>query len=727
MRQLVSASSPSGDLTLSALSQGFAQPEGTASAGDLWRILWRRRLSIGAVTLLLLGLTLAYCLLAPPLYTSSSELLIDPRDRVVVVNDINPSTVAPDGGITQIESQARVIESSSVLLRAIQQTHLTEDTDFNGDGKWDRFVEMINLGPAKPRTEESVLETTLGSLKRRLSVKRADKVFVIEVIISARTAEKSARLANAIAEAYLADLGAARAQSGERAANALAAKLEAQHARVDEAENAIQDYKQENGIVTASGQLLGDQKLIELSTMLTSAQSRSSGLRAKIDQVDQVRRSQGAADATAEALQSPVIGKLREQESGLVQQKADLEARLGPNHPALANNRAQLNDVRRLIGAELTRIATSTRADYERALSDERLLSGQIQRIQNSANAVNQAMVGLRALERDLDARRSVYTAFLVRSQEIREQAGIDTSNARVITRAMPPSKKSWPLTGILLAGALGSGLGLGGGLALIREYARPTLLGPRQVEQAAGARVVAVLPGRAGKHAAGALPALQRTADIPGPGEDRAIGSLGLALRRMLDLHESAEEQVAVQTLVITSGAGDLSSRRRVCTLFAAAAARRGDRVLLVEAGQIGTVFSQEPGLMDVLRGDQKLAAAVQRPASSGPARLGPGRASQQDGTTLQDLSLGRRGQRENAAWRMLVEARNLFDLVIIDGGVLTDNLAVAPLLSAANEVVFVAHLARTTLHDLRVLADAAMIMGHPLSAAVLIDDRIG
>ncbi|WP_204336642.1 Wzz/FepE/Etk N-terminal domain-containing protein, partial [Proteus mirabilis] len=65
-----------------------------------------------------------YAFLTPSLYTAVSQILIDPRDRQVVTNDINPGALSPDGGVTQVESQVRVIESESVLSRAVAEAGL---------------------------------------------------------------------------------------------------------------------------------------------------------------------------------------------------------------------------------------------------------------------------------------------------------------------------------------------------------------------------------------------------------------------------------------------------------------------------------------------------------------------------------------------------------------------------------------------------------------------------
>ncbi len=715
MTRLIPTSASSGPLTLAGYSAGAPGPrDDTASMGDLWRILWRRRALILVTALALFAATLAYGVIAPPLYTAASEILIDPRDRQVVTNDVNPSSVAPDGGVTQVESQARVVESSTVLLRAIAATHLTDDPEFSQPGPLTRLSGMIQgfFAAERPAPDTAAMaeERTLRTLKRRLAIKRADRVFVIEVVVTARTPAKAALLANAIADAYLADQAEAKASAGRRASDALSARLDEQRARVQAAEDAIQSYKAAHNIVVSSGLLTGEQQLTDLNNQLSAAQSRTARLRAQVEQIARARRAGPAPDSTAEVMQSGVIARLREQESGLVAQQADLESRLGPGHPAVAAIRSQLSHVRQLIGAELGRISASAQADYERAQTDERLLAANVDRLKAAALDMGQTAVRLRELERDLEASRTVYTAFLVRAQETREQAGIDTTNARIITRAMPPLEKSWPKLGLLLAGAVGSGLGLGAGLALVREYVAPSILSRSQIERTTGAAVVGILPGtvlagrrRGRRHAA------------PNPdATPHALAVAGLALRRLFDTDAIPRDAAMARSVVVTSGARDGEARARVCHLFAAAAAMRGERVLLVDGDiEDGTPPGAGSGLLEVLQGDSTLGAVVDVSAASGVAAMGSGRAR----------SAFPEGAGRTHARRMLAEAAAHFDLVVIDGGAAARNLRVAPLMTVADEVLLVARLGATSHDDVAAAADAATIMGRPVSAVLLID----
>ncbi|PJI53033.1 lipopolysaccharide biosynthesis protein, partial [Methylobacterium radiotolerans] len=109
---------------------GPNRPDTTAELGDLWRILWRRKRLVFGTALLLGLLALAYALITPSLYTATAQILIDPRDRQVVSNDVNPAGLSPDGGIAQVESQVKVIESDAVLGRAVDQVGLATTPGF---------------------------------------------------------------------------------------------------------------------------------------------------------------------------------------------------------------------------------------------------------------------------------------------------------------------------------------------------------------------------------------------------------------------------------------------------------------------------------------------------------------------------------------------------------------------------------------------------------------------
>lgn len=669
-----------------------APASATVELGDLGRILLRRRFLILAVTALLTAATLVYTMLTPALYSSTAQIIVDPEDLQVVTNDVNPSRISPDGGITQVESQVSVAQSNGVLLRAIKATNLTEDPEFNGRGVLSRWMGMFFGDNDSDRTA-----TTLDSLRRVLAVKRDDKVLVLNIIITAKSPQKASDLANAIATAYLADQADARKEKAAKASDAISARLDEQRKRVEQAENAVEAYRSQHNMVMAQGNLVSDQELTGLNAELTAAQARTQQLKA---QVDQLRRQGGAPDATSEATRSSTISSLRAQEAALVDQIAQLGTGLGPRHPSMIAAQQQLRDLRGLIQRELGRIVTAAETDYERSLANQQALQAKVQALKSKSLDTDQASVRLRELQRDLDAVRTVYANYLQRAQETREQTNVDSTNARIISEAMPALKKSWPPKGLLVFGAVFGGLALGVGMALIAEYLSPTVLSANQMQSAIEAPVLGVLPGR-GRRRSGA--AAQKTDAVA-----------GLALQRIAAATRRPTDWPLVPSILVASPPEDKAQRSRVAWQLANAAAARGRRVLFIDINAGKGQRDPQPGVLDVLRGEYPLDAVSRYAPGSSVALIGRGRPA----------AVFQEAQALYFAHRMLAEANHNFELVVIDGGALADDLNVLPLVAMADEILLVARLNTTPMRDVASTSEAVSVMGRLPTGAMLVDE---
>jgi polysaccharide biosynthesis transport protein len=198
-----------------------------------------------------------------------------------------------------------------------------------------RVLRVVGLDPrANDRGSHEL--TALREIKRRIGVKRSEKAFVIDVFVTTRSREKSVEVADAIAQSYLADQAEARSQAARRASAALTARLEELRHRVKEAETAVEQYRAQKRIVGANGVLVIEQQLSDVNIQLNNARAKTYEARARVEQIERLRRSGAEAGATPEAVQSQTSGLLRAQYADAARQFADLKARVGPRHPAYA-------------------------------------------------------------------------------------------------------------------------------------------------------------------------------------------------------------------------------------------------------------------------------------------------------------------------------------------------------------------------------------------------------
>ncbi len=524
---------------------------------------------------------------------------------------------------------------------------------------------------------------------------------MIDVTVTAQEPAEAARLANIIADSYLADQSDARADASREAAGALTARLAEQRAAVQAAEDAVEKYRNDNNLISAGGVLVSDQALADINTQLANARNVTAYQKARVDQIQSIIASGRTPDATGEVMRSTVISSLRDREAALDQRISEMTLQLGARHPTLQAAQAQKVGIERQIRTELARIAQSATADYNWAKAAEDELKTRQATLESQTRATDQVQVRLRELERDRDAVREVYANYLKRSQEVREQSNIDSTNARVISRAIVPIDKKGPPTPLLAVAGFFGGLGLGAALALLVEYASPTALSERQVRQAAGAPVLAVLPGSI----------LRGRQPVRSGRRARNLsGLLGLVLRRLSTSRRERRSPVSV--VLLCSAEADARARGRVASELAATAASRGERVLLIDADLMHSRAQGPAGLIDVLSGESRLSNAVQDCYDDQVRFMAIGG----DRAVLKERDALRFTE------RLWMDAADSFDIVVVDAGDLTTNLRASALVATAEDILVVARLRSTPLEAIRAQATAAGVMGRDLSGALVI-----
>jgi uncharacterized protein involved in exopolysaccharide biosynthesis/Mrp family chromosome partitioning ATPase len=689
---------------------------------ELIRVIKRRRESILWTAALPVLLVLLYCLFATPLYTASTQILIDPRDRRIVSNEVTPEALAADGGVAVVESQLLVLTSDIVLRRAIAREHLDTDPDFGGQpvgilaAMLRKSLGALSIDLDAAERADPVLKA-LRQLKKRLGVKRSDKAFVVDVYVSSDDRAKSVRIADAIAQAYLDDQTEARAGASGRASAALGGRLDALRSRVQQAEDHVVQYKKEHKILAAGGILVNEQQLSEMTIQLNAARGRTAEARARYDQIVSARRLGTDSGATPEAVLSQTIGQLRGQYAEVARQRAELGAVVGPRHPSIMTLDAQILRVQKLIDEELSRIAAAARGALERAQASERTLEADLETLKQNAVSTNQASIQLRELERELEASRAVYQAFLVRARETGEQQSIDNTNARVISKATLPRDKSWPPRLLLLAVALMGGIGVGIGVGLMREYLDERVYSQQLLQDLTGIEVLASVP----KHAAragrwnmlsGSVRGRQRDASVDA---NQQAASQIAAMHRLSDaLFENRPQRVRSLLMAsATSGEG----RTTIALNLALTSAAAGWRVLLIDAdierGMLSKTLEAggNAGLFDLIEGRATPSSVLLSDTESGLNFLPLGNA------TLP----GSWNPKPHDVAQKLSEAANQFDLVVIDSGAVLEDEYVQPFAEFVDDIVFVVRSGGPKRDEVLAAIDALRINARKVRGTVL------
>ncbi len=382
-----------------------------------------------------------------PKYSATAQLYVDPRELQLVDRELTPRTQDLSGLAMVVESQARLITSNSVLLRAIHDVDLDKDPEFGG-APGGMLAPLLGLFGHEVRSaEETRLDQTaaLEALNRHVNVKKTERSFIVDVEVWSRDPAKAAMLANAISSAYLAESKKSQATAARRATSDLSGRLKELQERLRSAENVLAVYKAQNNFVGTQDTLISDQQLSASNQRLAAARAATLDAQARYDQIEASRRTSTDAGAIPEALQSPTIANLRAQYAETRKHYAELTGELGPLHPSLRQTEKQVEDLRRTINEEVERFAQSAKNDLTRARDYEASLNRALEAQKRQSVQLSQASVRLRELERDVEASRDVYQSFLKRSRETEEQETLNTSSARIIGEATVPQRRTFP------------------------------------------------------------------------------------------------------------------------------------------------------------------------------------------------------------------------------------------------------------------------------------------
>ncbi|CDZ47729.1 polysaccharide biosynthesis tyrosine autokinase [Neorhizobium galegae] len=439
-----------------------------------WRV-------VGLCVAVFVMLGIGYMLTAVPRYTARTSVLIDRGNRQVV------EQLSTIGGVLDDEasvlSQVELLRSETIGLSAVDKLKLSDDPEFMV-GRRSLLLAAVSdirsildirrwLGGGEVRFDqiEAQRRQALANLLGNMKVSRVGRSYVLEISFTAPSPRLAAAVAGAIADAYLTDKLDAKYDATRRAGAWLQERIEELRQRSLESDMAVQRFRAENGLVTANDRLVSDQQLTELNSALIVARADTARAQARSDRIEAIiARGQNEAIVT-DALDSSVISSLREKYLESSKREAEISRRLGQGHAQAARLRQEMAEYDRQMFDELRRIAGSYQSELEVAQSRERQITLGVSNATDISVTAGETQVQLRELERAADAYRNLYQTFLQRYQEAVQQQSFPVTEARIISRAVPPTTASEPRLSLVLALCLALGCGVGGVLGAFREF----------------------------------------------------------------------------------------------------------------------------------------------------------------------------------------------------------------------------------------------------------------
>lgn len=419
-----------------------------------------------------------YALTIPQMFVATTDLLVDPRNVRSVGTELTPGQLPTDASLAIAESQARLLDLSSVLLKVIDQANLTKDPEFNGTfvptGVAGFFAQLKSVISPQTQSDGQALETrVLYNLYDSVTIGRDPKTFIYSVSVKTRSSEKSAEIANLIGSVFQKELDLLQSDVARRNADELSKRLADMRSSVETAEKAAADFRASRDLVDVDGKLISDNDLTRLNDQLTNQRAESMRLQARIQVLNDANTGSVISGTLPEDLRSNTLTALRAQYALASQNANGASTQLGPRHPQFIQLQSQKQTVLNDIDAELRRIRASLQVEVARSLQQEKDLNARLAQLKSQQANSNNDRVKLRELEREATTLRSVYEAFLLRSRETSEQEGITTTNVRVISEARPPLDPAGSSRKLIVIAGLIAGFMLGLAITAVRNFGR--------------------------------------------------------------------------------------------------------------------------------------------------------------------------------------------------------------------------------------------------------------
>ncbi len=456
------------------------------AAGDFLGVLWRRKWLIGAIVLGCLALGVFWAKTVTPRYTATATVKLDVYQPGIA--DIETVVTGLTGDTREVRSQLQVIRSRSLLGRVVDAMDLTKDPEFNPflTPKEDPSVFSMSYvlglvfgspGPSAGPSEIEVRERAIDALAGRTNVLPVHFSFVFGVAVQTTDPQKSADIANMIAEQYILNQIEVKYRATEQAAGWLSNRVSELKVALEDAEAAVAIHRAQNELVGEEAVEQLSQRLISLRSTLSDVTKSRNEAVSRLAQIEALAAQQDLAGLAA------LTGSIRlENLAKTIAGNGGPEA--AANAAAVARFELELKAVRDRLGREVTQ-SESSMVKLGQSIADL-----EVRQDKQGAD-----LVLLRQLEREAEAASVIYETFLSRLKETSVQQGVHKADAIVISEARVPRARSFPRYRIVLGAALLIGLLIASIIVAILETLDQTFSTPDELERFTGLPVLGLIP----------------------------------------------------------------------------------------------------------------------------------------------------------------------------------------------------------------------------------------
>ncbi|MBM4348600.1 MAG: polysaccharide biosynthesis tyrosine autokinase [Deltaproteobacteria bacterium] len=469
------------------------QEEKEVNLRDYWKVVWKRRWTIMAFFLIVVITTTIATFTMKPIYRGTTSIQINKENPQIV--DFKEIFAVNTMDTDYYQTQYKVLESRSLAKRVLYSLKLAEHPQFLPEPetpfqKWKSnilnpiyglFTSSDEASDSGKHSIESKRETALiNQFLAKLKIEPIRNSRLVKIHFDSDYPELSTKVSNTLAASYIQQSLETRFVATQQAKEWLTGQLDDLKAKVERSDEALQTFGSKHDIISLEEkENVIMQRLTGLNETLTKAESERMAKEALYRQTKELN-----FDSLPSLLENKLIMDLKQAHIQLEGQYMKLSETFKPEYPEMVRLKQQIKTVEKRLDAEINKIITGIKNDYESSLRKESLLRRAFEQQKSRVMEMKEKAIQYNILKREADTNKELYKGLLQRMKEAGVSAGIMASNIQIVDQAELPTKPYKPNKRLNLLLAAVVGLFLGVGLAFFFEYLDNTVKNSEDVEQ---------------------------------------------------------------------------------------------------------------------------------------------------------------------------------------------------------------------------------------------------
>lgn len=637
------------------------------------------------------GISMAGLYSITPRYQANATLMVDTSSKNLLVVDNRSTSIGNENA--RVDSEVGILKSDQILSDVVLENNLTTDEEFGLKVSLkDKALTFLRLSAPQPLSDDQALSLVLNNFRSAVGISRQGLTYLISVTVTSADPAKAAMLTNSLTRAYVTEQINAKVTSALAARDTIQRRLPSANAAIIENENKFDIYVNET-IARFEKDNPGSTQLATLRATMKQLQSDRAKSIDRINIVEQYIKEKNYRGLASE-FASQNLQQLQANHDMTI-----AKIQTGGSEAQIVSLRNDLANIENQITTSAKEQLNQVKSNLAEFQERENVVRNDIQQAFLSSNLPPDILTKLSSLRQSSEIARTQYQTLLSKLQDLDAQTELQLPDSRVVSAALTPTSSSYPNRNLVLSLAFIGSLGLGVGLAVIREYFIGGFTSNEQVQSVLRTAIAAVAPKQSMSDMAkssGRVPDLLVTSPLSLFSE--AIRRLRLSLDREIRKKDwSGIEEEDTSKVILVSSSLPNEGKSTIALSLARAYALTGQRTLLIDCDlrkpSLNKYLALEPShdFLDYLRQGPNTAglpAMTMNDPLSGLTVLLGGRRSD---VPTDELVMSERMS------RVLAGARKHFDYIILDTPPVEPVVDALYLARHADAIVFVLRWANT------------------------------